>query len=91
MPALPNSAGLREWAYTFLILAIITFFLVINLPHITRWARPVRLWQDRMWIKAYQIFVRPRAHSREDEIEMREQEHERRDSTNSNADVEANT
>lgn len=53
MQLLPKNASLREWGYTLGALTFLTFFLVINLPHITQWAKPVRMWQDRMWARLY--------------------------------------
>ena len=71
MQLLPEGASLREWGYTLGILSITTFFLVLNLPHITQWATPIRAWQDRMWMRAYRFLyvdtgLRGRIHRRHD-------------------------
>jgi len=55
MQLLPKGLSLREWGVTLGVLTLLTFFLVINLPHITQWAKPVRTLQDRMWVKLYNV------------------------------------
>ena len=48
---------LKDWLATLFALSIFTIFLVLNLPHITKFGPPIRTLNDRMWATVYQTLI----------------------------------
>jgi hypothetical protein len=55
-PILTNPK-LKDWLATLVALSIFTIFLVLNLPHITKFGPPIRALNDRMWVTIYQTLI----------------------------------
>jgi len=58
MQLLPKTATFRDWGFTLLSLSLITFVIVINLHHVTRWTERLRPWNDFLLKKAAELALR---------------------------------